>query len=390
MIDWYNKLQIDGSEYKAYGNGMALPCVRVPIYGIAQHGAKTMASLFDGIGGFPLAGLIDGIKTLWTSEIELFPIAVTMERFREFEKYGCFTFGYEGSDANLSIEKEKKEMELKVTEYQLPEKISFNFEELKQELTEKVSHYETLVYTDEQIKEAKEDRANLNKLKKALNDERIRREKEYMVPFNAFKAQIAEIISIIDKPVAVIDKQVKAYEEQRRQDKLDEITEFFNETEHPEWLHIAQIMDDKWLNASVSVKSITESMESKLDQIEMDLTTLHDLPEFGFEATEIYKTSLNLNKALNEGHRLSEIQKQKAAHEAEQARLAAEAEAKKTAEQAANKAGEAVFNNAPDVSAQIPEAPAKQWVRFQALMTTEDAFALKDFFNSRNIEFKAV
>lgn len=95
MISWYNKLQIDGSEYKAYGNGMALPCVRVPIHGIAQHGAKTMASLFDGIGGFPLAGLIDGIKTLWTSEIELFPIAVTIERFREYEKYGCFTFGYE-------------------------------------------------------------------------------------------------------------------------------------------------------------------------------------------------------------------------------------------------------------------------------------------------------
>ena len=95
MIAWYNKLQIDGAEYKAYGNGMALPCVRVPIHGIAKHGAKTMASLFDGIGGFPLAGLIDGIQTLWTSEIELFPIAVTMERFREFEKYGCFTFGYE-------------------------------------------------------------------------------------------------------------------------------------------------------------------------------------------------------------------------------------------------------------------------------------------------------
>ena len=94
MIAWYNKLQIDGSEYKAYGNGMALPCVRVPIHGIAQHGAKTMASLFDGIGGFPLAGLIDGIETLWTSEIELFPIAVTIERFREYEKYGCFTFGY--------------------------------------------------------------------------------------------------------------------------------------------------------------------------------------------------------------------------------------------------------------------------------------------------------
>lgn len=96
MITWYNKLQVDSAEYKAYGNGMALPCVRVPIHGIAKHGAKTMASLFDGIGGFPLAGLIDGIKTLWTSEIELFPIAVTIERFREYEKYGCFTFGCDG------------------------------------------------------------------------------------------------------------------------------------------------------------------------------------------------------------------------------------------------------------------------------------------------------
>ena len=93
MIKWYNGLQADGSEYKAYGNGMALPCVRVPIHGIAKHGAKTMASLFDGIGGFPLAGLIDGIETLWTSEIELFPIAVTKERFEEYEKYGGFTFG---------------------------------------------------------------------------------------------------------------------------------------------------------------------------------------------------------------------------------------------------------------------------------------------------------
>ena len=59
---------------------------------------------------------------------------------------------------------------------------------MKQELTEKVSMYETLVYTDDQIKEAKADKAQLNKLKKALNDERIRIEKEYMG--KSFKACI--------------------------------------------------------------------------------------------------------------------------------------------------------------------------------------------------------
>lgn len=85
-------------------------------------------------------------------------------------------------------------MELRVNEVAIPEKIDFNYEELKAELTSKVSFYETLVYTDDQIKDAKADKANLNKLKRALNDERIRREKEYMQPFNVFKAQINEII----------------------------------------------------------------------------------------------------------------------------------------------------------------------------------------------------
>lgn len=284
-------------------------------------------------------------------------------------------------EANIFIERENKEMEMKVTEYQLPEKISFNFDELKAELTEKVSMYETMVYTDENIKDAKADRANLNKLKKALNDERIRREKEYMVPFNEFKAQINEIISIIDKPVAVIDKQVKAFEEQQKQDKLDAITNFFNSTLHPEWLHFSQILDEKWLNASTSMKSVQDAIDARLEQITNDLSTLANLPEFGFEATEVYKRSLNMNNAISEAQRMSQIAKAKA-----------EAEAKKAAEQIATQTDEAVFNNAPDISAQIPEQPEepKQWVKFQAYMTVDQAKALGQYMKANGIEYKAV
>lgn len=279
-------------------------------------------------------------------------------------------------------------MEMKVTEYQLPEKISFNFEELKQELTAKVSMYETMVYTAENIKDAKADRANLNKLKKALNDERIRREKEYMIPFNEFKAQVQEIINIIDKPCMIIDKQVKEFEEKQKQDKLDAITEFFNSTTHPEWLHISQIMDEKWLNASVSMKSVQEAIDARLDQIEIDLTTLSDLPEFGFEATEVYKSTLDINKALNEGRRMSQIAKAKAEREAEQARLKAEAEAK-----AAEPKTDEVGSNNTEIQENEPvktTSGIKQWIKFQAFMTVEEALALKQFFKDRNIEFKAV
>lgn len=51
MIKWYNKLHTDSAEYKMWGNGVALPVVRIPLHGMAQLGAKTMGSLFDGSGG---------------------------------------------------------------------------------------------------------------------------------------------------------------------------------------------------------------------------------------------------------------------------------------------------------------------------------------------------
>ena len=41
----------------------------------------TLGSLFDGIGGFPLAAIRQGITPLWASEIESFPIQVTKHHF---------------------------------------------------------------------------------------------------------------------------------------------------------------------------------------------------------------------------------------------------------------------------------------------------------------------
>ncbi len=48
----------------------------------------TLGSLFDGIGGFPLAGKMAGITPVWSSEIEPFPIRVTEKRLPEVRHYG--------------------------------------------------------------------------------------------------------------------------------------------------------------------------------------------------------------------------------------------------------------------------------------------------------------
>ena len=51
----------------------------------------TMGSLFDGIGGFPLAAVRNGIVPLWASEIEAFPIEVTKYHFPDMIHVGDIT-----------------------------------------------------------------------------------------------------------------------------------------------------------------------------------------------------------------------------------------------------------------------------------------------------------
>ena len=48
----------------------------------------TIGSLFDGSGGFPLAGAINGITPVWSSEIEAYPLRVTAARFPNVQQLG--------------------------------------------------------------------------------------------------------------------------------------------------------------------------------------------------------------------------------------------------------------------------------------------------------------
>lgn len=75
----------DTNRYKALGNSIALPYWKVIARRIAAQYDRdiTMGSLFDGIGGFPLAFEHTGAKAVWASEIEEFCIAVTKRRFGE-------------------------------------------------------------------------------------------------------------------------------------------------------------------------------------------------------------------------------------------------------------------------------------------------------------------
>lgn len=279
-------------------------------------------------------------------------------------------------------------MELKITELQVPGKISFNYEELKQQIQTRASDYASMVYTDDQIANAKKDRADLNRLKKALNDERIRQEKEFLQPFNEFKAQVKELCGIIDTATASVDKQIKEFEEQKKAEKLDAILEYFGSALAAKLPSVSLdhrlVVDAKWLNASVSMKSIQEAIDGKLEQVVKDLAVIDSLPSYAFEAREYYIDTLDLARAVSEAHRLQEQAEKKAAWEAEQ---------QKRKEEAAN-ANEAFKKQVTDYAAETVEAeviePSRQWIGFQALLSADEAKALGAWLQGNGIRFKAI
>ena len=75
--------EADSPRYKVLGNSIALPFWQWMARRICAQYERTvtMASLFDGIGGFPLVFQRCGAVPVWASEIEEFPIAVTKARF---------------------------------------------------------------------------------------------------------------------------------------------------------------------------------------------------------------------------------------------------------------------------------------------------------------------
>lgn len=296
-------------------------------------------------------------------------------------------------------------MELKINDYQLPQPIEFNYDEILAWVQERTEIYKNLIYDDTQISQAKADRADLNRFRKALNDRRIQMEREFTAPLAEFKEKINALIKLIDEPANLIDARIKEFEKQ--DEKAQKIAEYFAEIDDkPEWLEIGMIWDKKWLNATKSMKSIWEEIGDRLDGIKKDLATLAEIKDFGFEATEEYKRTLDINKALAEGMRLAEIQKRKEAEEARRAE--AERQAKLDAinnspatqiinRVEAREAQEQQFMNAPEDVVEItdpfPGGPVEQmematWVNFAALLTIKQARELKEFCTLAGIQIK--
>lgn len=274
--------------------------------------------------------------------------------------------------------------------------IKWNNEELKAAIAEKMKEYKGLVFTEETISEGKKDRANLNKLRGAIDDERKRVKKLCMEPCNRFEKEVKEVLALVDEQISAIDVQIKEVEQIRKEEKRKAVQELFESIGFQKFVTLKMIWDEKWLNASVTLSKVENQMKETMYRIGEEVGTISRLPEFSFEAMEVYKKTLDLTQAIKKGQELADIQKRK---EEALARQKAEEERRKAEEAATGKESEN-----PEEAADTHDAPKKaeendytrvvsapvMRIDFRVWGTKEQILALRDYMKQNNLKFGKV
>lgn len=207
--------------------------------------------------------------------------------------------------------------------------IEWNFEELKKEITIRANEYVDLVYNDDQIKEAKKDRADMNKFKKALDDKRREVKKQLLDPYTEFEAQVKELIAIVDKAVSNIDGQIKGYEEQLRQQKEERCRSLYEELigDMDRIISFEKCFNPKWLNKTTPEKAIREEILELKERVDKELKlVMADMSPYVFEMKEEYLKAFDFSAAMSLKQRLEETEKKKALFEEQERQRKAQEE----------------------------------------------------------------
>lgn len=301
-------------------------------------------------------------------------------------------------------------MELKILNPQeggFLKEIQWNNEELKAEIAEKMQEYTSLAFTEDTIKEAKADRAKLNKLRTAFEDERKRIKKLCMAPYDAFEKQVKELIALIDEPIRLIDGQIKEVEERRKVEKKGEILEFYESVigSLKGILPFDRVFRQEYLNVSKSMKSIKEEIQALIDRVNSDLDTIEGFgSKHELQIKDVYLKTLNLSVAMQEKARLEEVERQLSERkQREKQQVAERATAEAVAMQSAagqkqadeDTAAQAAQENtadkrAEDVQQEEKQAPELFQMDFRVWGTKDQLMGMRQYLIGNKIKFGKV
>lgn len=274
------------------------------------------------------------------------------------------------------------------------QKISWNYEELKKELTANLEKYKDVAYSDKQLSVAKKDRAGLNNFRKAIERQRIGIKKKYLENYLSFEGEVKDILNILDPVIESINAQVVRFESVKKEKKKEAIKNYYNEIigDLFDLLPFERIFKDAWLNLSCSISKAEGEIFNLTVKVKADLQILEELDtNFTKQLMSFYAKNLDLSATLQEQKKLEAEQEKVEVYQLKQ-----KEQKKAITAPAPAPASEPASEPAPEPKASEPKAsePIKEDrqsvkpVDFRAWLTIAQAIKLKEFLKENNIKIE--
>ena len=292
-------------------------------------------------------------------------------------------------------------LELKITSPSpegFAKEILWNADEISEEIEKRLGYYKNLVYTDAQVVEAKKDRATLNKFIAALKAKDAEIKKLCLAPYDAFHARMQQLIAQVEEPAELIDKQVKAFEEDQKRQKHDAIEELFKSKGFQPWVKLDKIWNPKWLNKSYSIKQVDDDMNRTMYKIGEDIFLINKQGDGVQAALSEYKRTLDVRAAVSAAERFIEARN---AEEALKKSVAQVVGIEEADEQIPGQVSlqEVLTEQYPDKKPAAPlpatkelsdTAPMRKEIFFKVYVSRDELAALNKFLKESGITFRQI
>lgn len=262
--------------------------------------------------------------------------------------------------------------------------IKQKLKELSNEIEEKLKNAENLVVTEENYKEIKSIRANLNKEFQELEDRRKEIKEQILEPYMQFDQEYKNLIANKYRLADLsLKNKINECENTLKDKKEQEIIEYFNELIASKHLEDCVSFDD--LNISVGLSDtetkLRKLIDEKVEKIDTDITMISNEEHAALILNEYFKcwnyaqaklTTLNIIRVKKEN----------------QERLAKKIEQEKK-EQSIVETVDKVVDNSPEIV--IPELTKHEEEIFTTTFvvegTKEQLIGLREYMNENNIKF---
>jgi len=290
--------------------------------------------------------------------------------FGEKEFDAIFAAYAEGRILKMDFTQEEvSALDLQVTKMDLGV-LETNAKAILEIVDRKLEGYDPEKYSEENIQEAKRDKADLNNAGKKLNTARLELERKWMEPFMVFKDTISTACDRIKQASGKIDEIVKEVEAREKDKKQIELLGLWTGISGGK-ISYGKIAKKEWLNKGSKIAEIKKEMVDIVERIDKDLKVLARINEP--DAMAIYWENLDVSAALDFADRLKKSRQEVEEYKADEI------------------IEESVETEVPSVAVEAEEEKEVEEVLERTVLirgTVEQLTRLADYMNQQKIYFK--